>query len=132
MPVEVGESTHGVPTALANLLVKITALSTTPRNNITGTASTDSTLYGVEIDARENPGEHVFLRIFDHAAPTLGTTDAHVLLRCLKGLKTSWYFKRGIPFVVGMSVAVTISPGATSGADPPTGQVDVRLAVKDS
>lgn len=127
---EVAQSTHGVPSALANLLVKFVALSTTPRNNVTDTAS--STLYGVEIDARENPGEHVFLRIFDHATPTLGTTDAHVLLRCLKGLKTTWYFKRGIPFVVGMSVAVTISPGATSGADPPTGQVDVKLAVKDS
>jgi hypothetical protein len=95
-------------------------------NDITGTNT--PVIYAVTIDCSENPGETVFVRIFDSDAPTVGTTAAELLLFGVAGKSDNEYpFRRGIPFATGISVATVINPGGTNGADSPTGKVKVTL-----
>lgn len=123
-------SSYSVAPNIANRLLKVTGANATPVNHVTALA--DSIMRVVEIDARENPGEQVYLRIYAATSPTVGTTAAEILLPCPKGKKKTYYFPLGVIIPTGISLAVVKNAGGTSGADNPTGTVNLRILISDS
>ena len=107
-------------------LITINAANATAHNDIFGATGS---VFEVEINATLNSGEDVFLRIYDDASPTVGTTDAEMVLPGIAGQKTWYGFPRGIPFDTAVSVSVTKTAGGTSGNDDPSGEVNVILHV---
>jgi hypothetical protein len=95
------------------------------------------TIFVVQIDARNNTGENVVVRLYDESSsPTVGTTPAHMLLPCPKGKKVTWHFLEGETWTATLGVATIAygssgSPGATSGTDSPTGKVSVRIGASN-
>lgn len=117
------------PTPLGGSTAKLITI-----DGATATANNDifdatGSVYQVEIDASLNSGEDVFLRIYDHASPTVGTTDAEVVLKGKAGEKTWYGFPRGIPFATAISISVTKTAGGTAGLDDPSGTVNVAIHV---
>ena len=96
----------------------------TPHEDITGTTGT---IYRVRVNATQNPAEDVYVRFFDHATPTVGTTAAELLIPCKRGRDITWEIPRGIAFGTAISVATVQNKGATSGNMSPSGIVDVVI-----
>ncbi len=107
-------------------LITIDGANATANNDVfPGSGS----VYQIEIDASLNSGEDVFLRLYDDATPTVGTTDAEVVVPGRAGEKTWYGFPRGIPFGTAISVSVTKTAGGTAGLDAPSGTVNVQLHI---
>lgn len=96
----------------------------TSHDDITGTTAT---VYRVRVNATQNPAEDVYVRFFDHATPTVGTTAAELLIPCKRGRDLTWEIPRGIAFGTALSVATVQNKGATSGNTDPSGIVDVVI-----
>lgn len=107
-------------------VISIDAIDATANNDI---FDTTGSVFQVDIDASLNSGEDVYLKFYDHATPTIGTTSAEMVLKGKAGQVTSYLLPRGIPFGTAISVAVTQTAGGTEGVDSPSGTVDVRILV---
>lgn len=115
----------------ADRLVRITDLGGTAVNDVSGD-TTNISVYMVEIDCRNNPGEHVYFRLFNHLSPTVGTTAAEMLLKGYRGTLTRYEFSRGVIFATGLSVAAVTNKGTTTGSSNPSGQVDVKIMLNST
>lgn len=118
----------------SNLLITIANANATANEDITGTGDATNTLYIVEVDCKENPGEDVYVRFWDVAAagsPNVGTTDARVLVPGFRGEVHTMSWHLGIIWASAISTATVTNQGATSGATDPTGIVRVRIWCKD-
>ena len=114
-----------------------TSSNATPENAI---ASAGSDVHQVKIDCTLNPGEDVYTRFYDSAAPTVGTDDAVLVLKGLKGQVVTYDLYNithgaspvisGIDFATQISVATVTNRGGTGGADNPTGIVIVTILLK--
>ena len=117
--------------ALGTHRVKIEDLNATPVNAVlVGTAA--STVYGIEVDCGKNSVEDVAIRLFDLAAPVVGTDDAECVVKGYRGRSLEYPFPDGIPFATALSLSATKEMGGTAGSSDPTGQVNVTLLMKDS
>lgn len=116
----------------ATLLVTVDDANGSANDDITGTGAAANTLYKVEVDCSENPGEDVACRIYNNTSPTVGTTAAEVLVPGFRGESYEMVWSEGIPFSTAISVAVVKDAGATSGTTNPTGTVKLRIWCRDS
>jgi hypothetical protein len=116
------------PVGTAAKIFDIAALNATPQSNIYGGPSI---VFGVDIDAEQNTGEDVFVKFYDLLAPTVGTDDAEMVLKCPSGAKQSYVFPRGIPMATGLSVACVTEKGGGAGTTNPTGTVSVVIHAAD-
>ncbi len=91
----------------------------------------NSEVHAIDIDARNNPGEDVTVRIHNATTVAVGTDDAEICVRCPKGEQISYTWDDGIPFVTAQSAVCVTEEGAKGGDTSPSGQVDVRIAAKD-
>lgn len=95
----------------------------------------DPELVVAQIDARNNPGEDVTLRLYVEPAPTLGTDAAEVWLRCKAGKLIIYHFPRPIIFGSGATGAISAicvkEQGGFTGNTSPSGQVDILLGLID-
>jgi len=131
-------STTRITGAKETLVVSIPAeedfaasANATPETNVSAFAT--SKFYKATIDALNNPGEDVTLRLYDLAtAPAVGTTPAHIWLKGTRGEETNYDYPIGIKFTAGIGVAVVQGAGGTGGAVNPTGIVKVKISVTDS
>lgn len=94
-------------------------------------ASTSSELHVIDIDARNNPGEDVTVRIHNATSVSVGTDDAEVCVRCKKGEQISYDWSPGIPFATAQSAVCVREKGAKSGNTAPSGTVSVRIGAKE-
>ena len=118
----------------SNLLITVADANATSNADITG-VDNPNTLYKVEVDCTENPGEDVYCRLWDTTAaspPSVGTTAARVLVPGFRGEVHTMSWHLGIPWLKTISVAVVTNLGATTGAENPSGTVRVRIWCKDS
>ncbi|APU88968.1 hypothetical protein Rctr197k_171 [Virus Rctr197k] len=105
---------------LATRLVEETAATSTAENNVTGAAGS---LYMVDVD---NPnGTVVYLKIYDNAAPTIGTTPADWVFRIPASARRTFAMPLGLAFTA-LSFAVVTGADQASVAAPASG-VLVRL-----
>lgn len=109
-------------------LITIDGINATADNDIFDAAGS---VFQVEIDSSANSGEDVYLRFYNDAAPTIGSTDAEMVLKGKAGEKTWYGFPRGIPFGTAISVACTKDKGGKEGTDNPTGTVIVNIHIAD-
>lgn len=106
----------------------IEASTSTPENDL-GTMGA-ATLHKIKVDARNNPGERVYCRVYDAAAPTVGTTASSEVFPCNAGQWTEYSFPEGSVYGTGISVATVTNAGTTSGANNPTGTVTITIAAE--
>ncbi len=96
----------------------------TAENDINGGAAT---LYGIRIDNTLNSSA-VFLKLYNHAGPTIGTTVPDIVLKCYALKLRRVMFPEGIAFGTGISYA-TVTVGGTTGTGSPTNDVEVDLII---
>lgn len=106
---------------LAARLVEETAANATSKNNVTGAAGI---LYSIDID---NPNASpVYLKIYDNAAPTVGTTPADWVIKIAASSRRAMAFHLGLAFSA-LSFAVVTGADQANVTSPSTG-VLVRLS----
>ena len=98
-----------------------------------GTSESDigpgaSTLYIVKIDNTANASAASFLKLYNAAAPTIGTTAPDMIIRAAGGATVSLEIPEGISFATAISFA-TVTAGGTGGITNPTSDVIVDLTI---
>lgn len=120
----------------ANLIINIPeegssgSANATPENDMgvpAGEAFSAATLYSIVVDCTNNPNEDVTFRLYDNAAPTVGTTVAEVWVPGKRGQKIEYEWPIGIPFGTGLSAATVKGAGGTGGSTDPSGTVKVTV-----
>jgi hypothetical protein len=111
--------------ATESLRAEIGDSDNTAQNDINSGAVTG--VYRIKINAAQNPAEDVYVRCYNHASPTVGTTAAELLIPCKRGRQFTWEFPMGVAFGTALSVATVKDKGATAGNSAPTGIVDVTI-----
>lgn len=86
-----------------------------------------STLYGVRVDNSANSAAS-FLKLYNNAAPTVGTTVPDFVLRVNAGKTKHVLIPKGISFATAISEAC-VTAGGTGGTTNPTSAVIVDLLV---
>ncbi len=100
-----------------------------------GTAENDvdagsCTLWLVLIDNTGNDSDRVYLKLWDHAAPTVGTTAPNLTLPASAGQTvTMAILPAGLAFATGLSLACVTNGGGTAGTGDPTNAVAVALVI---
>lgn len=109
---------------LGGKVITDTSVDASAVNNPTGGSGT---LYYVEINNAANSSA-VFVKFYDHASPTIGTTSPDIVLRC--GAAESQYFNlpQGIAFGTAVSYACTTA-GGTAGTGSPSNAVILKAIV---
>jgi len=103
-------------------LIKDTEANATPETNVTGAAGT---LYMLDIDNRGNPADVAYLKIYDDAAPTVGTSDPDFIFKVPVNQRRQIVCPDGLDFAA-LSFAVVTAPG-TPGTTDPTNPVIVQM-----
>ena len=110
------------PVLTAVAIVKDTDANATSENDVKAGAAT---LYFVEIDNGLN-ATAVYLKLYNAAAPTVGTTVPDMILRCPGSSKFRMAIPEGISFGTGVSFACVTGAG-TAGTTGPTNDVAVII-----
>ena len=91
-------------------------------NDVTGAAGT---IYQVEIDNSANPTTAAYLKIYDNAAPTVGTTAPDLIFRVPVNQTRNFVVPSGFDFT-NLSFAC-VTTGGTAGTTPLTNPVIVKM-----
>jgi hypothetical protein len=103
-------------------LITETEASEIPDNNVTGAAGS---LYQLDVDNTGNSDNPAFLKIYDNAAPVVGTDAPDFIFRVPVNQRRSLVVPDGWDFL-SLSFACVIS-GGTAGQTPPTNPVVVKM-----
>lgn len=103
-------------------LIKETSAAATAENNVTGAAGT---LYTVDIDNTLNVGTAAYLKIYDSAAPVIGTSSPDLIFCAKAGVRRSYVIPHGWAFSALSFACVTT--GGTAGATSPAMAVPVAM-----
>lgn len=126
-----GTVTIPLPDQFASALVTIDDLKATSSDDIFPDFDTTVQVKAVDIDATANPGEDVYVKFYNLAAPTVGTDIAVMWLWGKAGAVTPYSFpEEGISFTLAprkVSVACVKEAGGEEGTTSPSGQVDVKI-----
>jgi hypothetical protein len=103
-------------------LIKETAAGATPDTDVTGAAGT---LYTGEVDNTGNAGTSAYLKIYNAAAPAVGTTAPDLIIQAKPSQRQTFALPLGWAFT-NLSFACVTSPG-TAGSTAPAVAVPVWL-----
>lgn len=92
------------------------------RTSVTGAAGL---LYQIDVDNSANVDNAAFLKIFDSANPTVGTTAPDYIFKVPVNQRRGLVIPEGVAFT-NLSFAVVVS-GGTAGTTAPTNPVIVRM-----
>ncbi len=107
---------------VGSTLVVQTDANSTSNNNVTGGVGS---IYQIEIDNTANSDNACYLKIYDNASPTIGTTAPDFIVKCPVNRKINLVSVDGLDFSI-LSFAVVVS-GGTSGTTDPTNAVVVKM-----
>lgn len=91
--------------------------------NVTGAAAV---LFMVDVDNSANAAEDAYLKLYNAAAPTIGTTDPEMVVCVLQGTRRQFVIPEGTAFGSGISMA-TVTTSGTPGTTKLGSAVIVRL-----
>jgi len=115
-----------VPGVLAANIFEDVAANATGQDNLLGGTGT---LYMARIDNSANSAETVYLKMYDIANPTIGTSRPIVILPCPASSTRQYNWPDGVVFTSYVSYAVVKTAGLQgSTSDNPSGVVKVYLA----
>lgn len=103
-------------------LVEETSSSATPVKNATGASGT---IFMIEVDNVLN-GTPVYLKVYDNANPTVGTTPADFVLKVPANGRRAIGIPLGLPFTAALSFA-TVTGAAESNTASPGSAVIARF-----
>lgn len=103
-------------------LIHETAAGATPNSDVTGAPGT---LYMVEVDNTGNVATAAYLKIYNSAAPVVGTTAPDFIFPVAAATRRALAIPQGWAFTA-LSFACLVSPG-TAGTTPPAVAVPVWL-----
>ena len=124
-------------TGVGNAVRTLNALGNTPEliPNTT-VALSRAVIHAVSIDCTANTGEDVYVRFYNHVAPTVGTTTANMVLKGYKGTVKTYTFRRYMTeaeeadiWNAAISAACVTEAGGGAGATGPSGTVNVTLII---
>jgi hypothetical protein len=93
-----------------------------------GMAGGASTLYLIQIDNTGNPTQKVYFKLWDAAAPTVGTTAPNKIIPVPGGSIQKVVFPEGIPFGTDVSQAC-VTTGGTGGTTSPANAVITAITL---
>ena len=107
---------------IATRLVEQTAAGASANTNVVGAPCT---LYTVDVDNTANVAA-VYVKLYDSAAPTVGTTNPDVVLLLPAGERRQYVMPEGVAFATALSFAC-VTAGGTPGTVSPSSPVIVRI-----
>lgn len=110
-----------VPPVGTKLIVE-TQADSTPDNDVTGGAGS---IFQIDVDNEANADNPAYLKIYDDAAPTVGTTPPDHIFMVPVNQRRNMVIPDGIDFA-NLSFACVTS-GGTAGTTSPTSSVTVKL-----
>ena len=108
-------------------------------NDITGAPDE---LCMVKVDCTDNTTEDVYVRVFTHASPAVGTEKTEMVLRGEKGKVMTFVMReaqdvtspsalwRGVVIATAISIATVTEAGGSTGSTSPTGTVALTIATR--
>ena len=112
-----------LPAAL--FIVRDTDADNTSENDVKSGAAT---VFAVQINNALNASATSYLKMYNAAAPTVGTTAPDMVLFAVGGATTNYAFPKGIAFGTGLSYACVTTAG-TAGTTAPTSAVTVIMVI---
>jgi len=103
-------------------LIKDTDAGATAQTDVTGTAGS---IFMIDVDNTANGADAAYLKIYDDAAPTVGTTDPDHIFRIPVNQRRTIVAPDGLDFSA-LSYAVVTSPG-TPGTTAPANTVTLSM-----
>jgi hypothetical protein len=103
-------------------LVVQTDANSTPNNAVTSAAGK---IYQIDVDNEANSDNAAYLKIYDNASPTVGTTPPDFVLKVPVNQRRNMVIPDGLDFT-DLSFAV-VTAGGTAGTTDPTNPVVVKL-----
>ena len=94
--------------------IRQTAITTAPDKNIL--TNTTGTIYSIHVDGTSGGGSTNFLKVYDTADVTHGTTLPIFCVPCTNGNRVRIYSKQGITISTALSVAASTGAGTAGGA----------------
>ena len=85
-------------------------------------------LFSAQVNNTTNVGQDVYLKIWNHAGPTVGTTAAHMVLKGPAGKTKCFNIPQGIVFGTGISYAC-VTTADTAGVTNQTNAVAIILQI---
>jgi len=109
-------------TTLDYKIVKETASTSTPVNNVTGASGS---LYSISVtNAASQP---VYVKLVDSTSSVPGTTAPSLMLKVANGTSLTWQVPGGVVFANGFSFWAVQLPGVGDSTAPSGGNVAVVL-----
>lgn len=96
----------------------------TAENNVNDGAAT---IYAITIDNAANAAIE-YLKLYNNAAPTIGTTDPDMILMVTASVARTYVFKTGNNFATALSYGAVTAAG-TAGVTGPTSAMLVKILV---
>jgi hypothetical protein len=116
-------STTPLSSPFTNAIVLDLDADNTAENNVRGGAST---VFMVTADNTLNGGAASYLKFYDNAAPSVGTTDPVLIIPIAAGGTATWTNLAGFAFATALSFACVTTAG-TGGIVGPSSNVVVRI-----
>ena len=107
---------------LSTDVIEDTNVNATAQNNVTGAAAV---FFGIYIDNTANSAAS-FVKIYNHASPTVGTTDPNFVFMCPASVTRQYTMAGGTALSAGLSYACTTA-GGTAGTGSPGSAVLIRI-----
>ena len=111
-------------TPLSTDVIEDTSVTSAPQLNVTGAVAT---FFGIYIDNTANSAAS-YVKIYNHAGPTVGTTDPDFVFVCPASVSRQYTMAGGVALDTALSYACTTT-GGTAGAVSPTSAVLIRILV---
>jgi hypothetical protein len=118
--------TLSVSTQVSPVGTKLTRQTDADENANNDVTNTSGTIYQVQIDNTGNADNAAYLKIYDDAAPTVGTTAPDFIFKAPISQTRDYVIPLGGDFTTALSFACVIS-GGTAGTTGPTSAVTVRI-----
>lgn len=113
-----------VPSSRGTEIVEIKELGATAQT----VKSSAGSVYFLKVDNTKNPTQDVWVKLYNNATPTVGTTVPELWVRTNKG-KEQW-FEEGFGWAFSTAItAACVKTGGTGGTDAPDNAVDVTIYI---
>ena len=113
-------------TALAGTLIKISSVTNSSEDNVTGAAS--GRVYQIRVDNSLNSGLPAYVKIKDASSATVGTDNPDFTFFVPGGSTLTYVINTGDPYAAGVCVWCTTAP-ETANASAPQNAVSATLLV---
>lgn len=117
-------TTTPLSSPFTNAIVLDTDADGTAENNVRGGAST---VYMISVDNSLNAGGASYLKLYNDAAPTVGTTAPTLVIPVAASGTGVWVNLSGFAFATALSLACVTDGGGTAGTTSPASNVTVRI-----